>query len=321
MMMNRLVNYYVQLYNKNAFYHYKKSNKLKWMYSNIIVRFVEFVFPLLMKLRKQKKEYRCSSNSNVIVSLTSFPQRIESLWMVIESMMYQTYKPYRIELYLSKEQFPKCLGDLPRSLTKYIEQGLDIYFVEEDLKPHKKYFYSFVRHNDYDIVTIDDDIYYKEDTLEKLCQLRTEHKDAICSNCASYMETENGMLKKYNTWKRVHKKQSPSMKLVAIGFGGVLYPQSYISKCHVLYDIDAIKNTCIKADDLWQKANQIYLNVPVCTNGRDCQGIYIRGTQNYALQKTNKSEIEANNDYQWSKIVKFFEDMNVFLIERILSNG
>ena len=42
----------------------------------------------------------------IIVSLTSFPGRINEVWICIESLMRQTFKPDAIELWLSLKQFP-----------------------------------------------------------------------------------------------------------------------------------------------------------------------------------------------------------------------
>ena len=43
--------------------------------------------------------------ANVVVSLTSFPKRIDTVDIVIKSMFKQTVIPDKILLYLSKEEF------------------------------------------------------------------------------------------------------------------------------------------------------------------------------------------------------------------------
>ena len=48
--------------------------------------------------RKVKKE-------NIIVSLTTFPERINKTWIVVESILRQTKPPKKIVLTLSKRQF------------------------------------------------------------------------------------------------------------------------------------------------------------------------------------------------------------------------
>ena len=97
------------------------------------------------------------NNLNVIVSLTTFPTRINRVWIVIECMLRQTYKPDRIILWLSKEQF-ECLDKLPKSLLKLQSRGLEIKFCNEDLRSHKKYFYSIKKYPCDILITVDDDV-------------------------------------------------------------------------------------------------------------------------------------------------------------------
>ena len=45
-----------------------------------------------------------SVEDGVIISLTSFPARLDTLWQCVESLKRQTVRPEKIILYLSKEQ-------------------------------------------------------------------------------------------------------------------------------------------------------------------------------------------------------------------------
>ena len=56
-------------------------------------------------------------SGRIIVTLTSFPARVNRLWLVIESLLRQSHKPDMIILWLSKDQFSN-LDLLPRSLLK-----------------------------------------------------------------------------------------------------------------------------------------------------------------------------------------------------------
>ena len=53
----------------------------------------------------------------IIVSLTSFPGRINEVWICVESLMRQTFKPDAIELWLSLRQFPDRV--IPWNLQRY----------------------------------------------------------------------------------------------------------------------------------------------------------------------------------------------------------
>ena len=111
-------------------------------------------------------------NNQLVVSFTTYPARIDNVWMVVDSIVRQTMRPFVIELWLSEENFPQKELELPLTLMKYKLRGfLDIKWVKEDLKPHKKYFYSFLQHKDKFVVTIDDDLYYRRDMIALLWKI------------------------------------------------------------------------------------------------------------------------------------------------------
>ena len=62
----------------------------------------------------------------VIVSLTSFPARINSVEKTIRTLLTQTLKPDRVILWLAEEQFHNKENDLPRQLLALKNFGLDI---------------------------------------------------------------------------------------------------------------------------------------------------------------------------------------------------
>jgi RimJ/RimL family protein N-acetyltransferase len=76
----------------------------------------------------------------IIVSLTSYPKRIETTWLAIETLLRQTVKPDKIILWLADTQF-ESLEKIPRELREQQKRGLTIRFCD-DLKSHKKYFYT-----------------------------------------------------------------------------------------------------------------------------------------------------------------------------------
>ncbi len=81
-------------------------------------------------------------NSKVIVSLMSYPARIDLVASVLETLYAQTQKPDRIILWLAEEQFPKREEDLPGELVEDVISGkLDLRWCD-DLGSHKKYYYA-----------------------------------------------------------------------------------------------------------------------------------------------------------------------------------
>ena len=101
-----------------------------------------FVIPIYCTFTANNKKYILTSQKHrdkrIIISLTSFPARIHRIWLVIESLLRQSYKPDMIILWLSKEQFGS-IDSLPSNLLKLRERGLQIILKDSDLRSHKEY--------------------------------------------------------------------------------------------------------------------------------------------------------------------------------------
>lgn len=188
----------------------------------------------------------------VIISLTSFPSRIERIWITLESLLRQTMKPDRIMLWLSLDQFPNKEQDLPESLVSLIERGLEIEFVEGDIKSHKKYYYVMSKYPDSIIVTADDDIYYPEDMLENLWKEHEMNREAvICSyaRCLEWNESSK-ILESSRIWKYIKKRHEGYGIFFGTG-GGVLFPPIRSSLYKDTLNLDLALKLCPKEDDLW----------------------------------------------------------------------
>ena len=78
----------------------------------------------------------------VVVSLTSYPPRIDNLLPMLETLFVQTRKADKIVLWLAETEFPRREGDLPQYLMELAQQEKITIEWCYDLKPHKKYFYA-----------------------------------------------------------------------------------------------------------------------------------------------------------------------------------
>lgn len=214
--------------------------------------FANIIIPILYSFNKTK--YSLNSNSNTanryIVSLTSFPKRINKLWIVIESILRQTHKPDKIVLWLSKEQF-KSYDDLPFSLLEQQNRGLEIHFVDDDIKSHKKYFYS-LKLFPYDyLITVDDDIIYPNNLVEQLILLNLDYPNSICCHRAHeilYNNECNGILS-YSLWNELRAFHGPSYDIFFTTGGGTLFPPYSLDA--EVFNSDVFKCICLNADDIW----------------------------------------------------------------------
>ena len=181
------------------------------------------VLPAYFRCTKSKELPNFAMGECVIISFTTFPKRIGRVWMVVESLLRQKIMPSEIHLWLSKEQLHDE-SDLPRSLKREIKKGLQVHFVDEDIRSHKKYYYILQIHPDDLIMTVDDDILYRSDALQKLLDYHKIYPDCVIANYArTIMTTEGGDLRPYNTWAQCDKERTDDYVFFGSG-GGTLYP-------------------------------------------------------------------------------------------------
>ena len=207
-------------------------------------------------------------SKQIIVSVTSYPARIRSVALALETIYEQTRKLDKVVLWLAASQFPNRDDDLPKELLKLVfEKGLEIQWCDDDLKPHKKYYYAFQKYPDDLVITIDDDILYPPQRIENLYLSYLLHPYAVAAARAHLIPiSESGKILPYKLWPQeidayVNKM---SLQLCATGCGGVLYPTGLFSKVReCLLDKETIKRVCLYADDLWLKGMEIVAGIPL----------------------------------------------------------
>lgn len=240
---------YSSIINKNLFLvkikYYSTYRFIVRLLSNIII---PFYFNLSNNNSAYKLNESFKTKKRVIVSLTSFPTRINKVWLVIESILRQKHKPDKIILWLSKDQF-SSLNSLPKSLISLIKRGLEIRLCDNNLRSHKKYYYAFKEYPNDTVITIDDDIIYSPKLLTNLILLSNDFPESICCNHATEILIEAEQLCSYDKWKSVDSKITNTNKLMPIGVGGVLYPPHSLSD--KVFDFDVFSNYCFFADDIW----------------------------------------------------------------------
>jgi len=104
----------------------------------------------------------------IIISLTSYPGRIYDIHYCLYSLLNQSFKPDRLILWLSKEEFPDLEEDLPSNILNLKKHGLEIKWTEKNFRSYDKLIHSLKEYPSDIIVTADDDLYYPNDWLERL---------------------------------------------------------------------------------------------------------------------------------------------------------
>ncbi len=237
-----------------------------------------------------------------IISFTSFPARIDEVWIAAECMLRQTFKPDMIILWLSKQQFEGKI--LPESLLSLKSRGLTIEFCEDDLKAHKKYYYAMQAFPKDHIITLDDDLYYDEKTLEHVVKLHTKYPNLIAANRAHKIVITNEGIAKYKKWERRTTDSIPSHLIFSTGGGGTLYPPGALNA--TAFDIALIKSLCYQADDVWLKVMAILSDKKVITNTHYSKNIIsISKTQHEKLVTHNVKS--GGNDEQLENLCAYFK--------------
>jgi hypothetical protein len=231
----------------------KAVNKLLSAWNMFMRACMRYMYPFYCKKNPiingiTDREY----DENIVISLTSFPARMDSIGLTIESLLRQSMKPNRIILWLTKEENPTL--EIPNQIKKYIDLGLEVRFSDENLKPHNKSFHTARICSDSIIITADDDILYSEKFVERLYKSyqNSDKKTVICELAHEITIGENKKPRDYDKWNiESIGKTGPSDLLLAKGVGGVLYPRGFFRD--IYFDIETIKETCLMADDLWLK--------------------------------------------------------------------
>lgn len=250
----------------------------------------------------KRKEERIVHQAGVIISFTSFPARINDVWQVVESLKNQSYRPEKIILWLSKDQFP-AKDTIPVSLWQEEDSLFEIRMVEGDIRSHKKFFYVMQKFPKKAFMTCDDDIYYHPDTLKHLVECSRLYPNCVVANVTrSIGYGENGEILPYNQWK----SETPaygSENLIQIGAGGVLYPPGTLHEMTLRKDL--FFSLTPMADDIWLNCMARLKGTPVVQSGMRFLPLPIK-SDSPKLSSTNKGK--SMNDAQIRKLREYLID-------------
>lgn len=223
-------------------------------------------------------ELGCSTSPHtpeLIVSLTSFPGRINTVHKTINTILQQTERPDRVILWLAEEQFPNKNNDLPNELLNLQQHGLEICWCN-DIRSYKKLIPTLRLYPEAVIVTADDDVYYSQNWLELLYQSYKKwpnfihcHRDTKIYLEGNEFKTIPGGKEKYPCPTYLHK---------LVGIGGVLYPP------HCLHP-DVLNEHLFTTlaptnDDIWFWLMGVRVNTKILVVDNNIpQPKYVEGTQ------------------------------------------
>ncbi len=258
----------------------------------------------------QRKSYdRVREFDELIISLTSWPGRIDTVSQTIETLLNQSLRAERVILWLAPEQFPGREADLPADLLALKARGLTIGWYR-DIRSYKKLIPTLRQYPNAVIITADDDNLYPRDWLRKLYEGYKAHPaDIQCHRVTKFVWRDG----RFDTVAggRVYYHQ-PSYLNKLVGLGGVLYPP------HCFAD-DILNEALIKKlaptnDDqwFWLQAARNGVRVRVVDHP-DIDAHYIPGTQAVGLTTIN----DHGENLFWkdfNRILRYYPDVRDLLI-------
>ncbi len=187
-----------------------------------------------------------------LVSLTSYGKRSNWVFLTIESILQQkTNKPVNVVLWMYKKD--KFSGFANLFISRQVQRGLQIKWLDEDYRSYKKlsYVLSLAEKFEY-IITADDDVLYPSQWLAGFDNAisKASHNIYCYRGRAISFESEYSV-HSYNTWPLANDENIKGNNLIPTGVSGVCYPIKSLND--KLTDFASIISLCPYADDIWFK--------------------------------------------------------------------
>ena len=301
---------------------------IKYFDGHIVIN----LFGLMIRIKHNKK-YNCPEVKSlgineskrdvpIIVSLTSFPERINIVIKTIKTLLTQTMKPDMVILWLAPEQFPNKEADLPKELLDLKQYGLTIDWYK-DIRSYKKIIPTLKKYPDAVIITTDDDIYYAPDTVESLYKSYLAHPNEIQAHRCDWLTilprpTGEGWgegtiiwSKTRELYKDLHRGEASYFHRLT-GYGAVLYPPHSLYKDVI--DEEKIANTIPTHDDIWLWAMAVLAGTKTrLVKGYSESINYVENSQQYGLCKINKKGVGMGLAEAYDIILKEYPQISDIL--------
>lgn len=185
----------------------------------------------------------------VIVTLTSFPERLYNLHYTLYSLFTQSFKPDEIVLWLSIDEFPNKEEDIPNNVLNFKNNGLTIKWCE-DIKSYKKLIPALNEYPNDILVTADDDIFYPEYWLKNLYEDHLNYpNEIICCRCHKVVLNSDNTFAPFNEWEHIYEGLGPSYLIFSTSGAGALYPPN--SLFNDVTNVELFQKLSYWNDDMW----------------------------------------------------------------------
>lgn len=239
----------------------------------------------------------------LIISFTSYGNKLHNLYLTIESLLHQTVKPNRIILWLDETKY-QAFESIPMALRNQEKRGLEVRLCE-DVRSYTKLVPALLNFPDSVIISADDDIIYPIDFVERLYRAYQKDQSKIYFYRGHYvLFDEKGNPKPYLDWVKRGSKGCDIYNFPT-GVSGILYPPHCFHEDITKKDL--FLNMCPYADDIWFKVMSM-LKGTLCeqidTPHFDYKFIPLEIEENSSLQNINV--VNGGNDQQIKKVFSYY---------------
>ena len=225
-------------------------------------------------------------NWDHVVSLTSHPERFNTLSQTLNSLLAQRLIAKNIYLNIAQEDISK----LPNSVKNFESNGLIKINSCENLGPGKKLIPTLKLEKSLPIIVVDDDLIFETDlTLKLMIAHHLSPGTIIASRVHKIIHTPEGKISAYVNWQKNYSlSDGPSMDLFATSGAGTLYKAEFFHSD--VTDEKAYTELAFHTDDLWWFIQSKRIGMK--TKRLPSQSIlnYVDGTQETGLWNNGNKE-------------------------------
>jgi hypothetical protein len=248
-----------------------------------------------------------------LVSLTTYYPRFNYAHTAIESVLnQQTSHKYDVHLYLAKADIAKNGGNVPPNIEALTRQGLKIFIEKENFLSYKKLVYALKTYPEKTIITVDDDVIYPADLLDRLIQKSQEFPNCIVCSRGHFLSFDSrGRLQPYHEMKAglrpyTVRRTLPSLSLLPTGVHGVLYPPFAFDE--MAMDHEQFMSLCPYADDIWFKMASLKKGTP-CVQVDERNSVFPDVPNLPKMSLADFNIVEGKNDLQFQACFTKYPDL------------
>ncbi len=262
-----------------------------------------------------------NSIDDFVISLTSFPKRIPTLHFVIQSLLEQTCRPKEIHLWLGEDEIPSKKW-LPGKLLELEQHGLRIFIAKRTCHQYDKFLHNSHENRTKPFIIVDDDVIYPPTSLACLLEGHKNYPNTVISNRCHLMGiSQDGFIEPYNTWKREVTTKRPTLRVIATGAGGVLYPTGFLNHDMVTRVGDILANAPY-ADDIWLKVCTLAQGIPTLPTSLSQEGKwYHRYTPTMKIGALHATNVDLGlNDMQLQRCLNWLTNVKPTWREELIAD-